>query len=472
MLETKVLDVPNSGEIYKAGATNGGHVYWVKEADAADYDLFYEKHFVLYGNGQSSVHNTIQSAINASSPNVGDVIYVCEGYTQTITTAAAIALSKAGVAVIGLGSGDSRPTITISSTDNAGTITQSGNGSVFKNFIIVTNDDGLTNAVVVTGDGCVTEITHKDTSSAVEAACIVRMDTANNSYLKLTHYGFTAGNAMVRGVAVDACSNVLIDIDAYGVVSTAWVNFVDAASTNVCVRGSMYTQGISNFSRDVVDTVGGSTWFAVIDDMSFGGRVSGGSASALASDDVSALAVSVAAIKAVTDLLPNAGALTGITTAVTTTIPNELLAHPRSVEKTDGAVLLGTDDLFTITGGPIKVLEIVGIVDTQIGAGATNVKLQITTDSPAATVDMNAGAVDIDADAVGTSYRSINTTAIFTPVTAGFVMEGNSFATQDTSFLCPTGTIKFNSDAARAGVIKWYLRYVPLSPLSRVVAAA
>lgn len=150
----------------------------------------------------------------------------------------------------------------------------------------------------------------------------------------------------------------------------------------------------------------------------------------------------------------------------------DALALPRCCEKSDGAVLNGSDDLFTVTGGPIKVLEITGIVTTQIGAGTTNAKLTFTTDAPAATVDMNAAAVDIDADAVGTSYQTINTTGIFTPVTAGIVKEANSFATTPTTFLLPTGTLKLNCSAARTGNIKWYLRYVPLSPNSRVAAAA
>lgn len=148
------------------------------------------------------------------------------------------------------------------------------------------------------------------------------------------------------------------------------------------------------------------------------------------------------------------------------------LAAPRCCEKSDGAVLSGDDDLFTISGGPIKLLEVTGIVTTQIGAGTTNVKLTYTTTTPAATVDMSAGAVDIDADAAGTSYQTINTTGVFTPVTAGIVKEANAFAVLPTTFLLPIGTMKLNSSAARAGVIKWYLRYVPLSPNSRVTAAA
>lgn len=148
----------------------------------------------------------------------------------------------------------------------------------------------------------------------------------------------------------------------------------------------------------------------------------------------------------------------------------EMLAIPRCVEKTDGAVLSGDDDLFTISGGPV-IATIYGIVTTVIGAGTTNVKYTHTTTSPAGTVDLNAGAVDIDGDAAGTSYRNINTTSVFTPVTAGTVLLGNAFATNDHSFFLPPGTVKLNSSAARSGVIAHYMEYRPLSHLSRVVAA-
>jgi hypothetical protein len=151
-------------------------------------------------------------------------------------------------------------------------------------------------------------------------------------------------------------------------------------------------------------------------------------------------------------------------------IQDAILAAPRCCEKSDGAVLNGTDALFLVTGGPVKLIEITGIVSTLI-VGAANGKLTYTTDAPAATVDMSAGAVAIDDDAVGTSYQHINTTAILTPVTAGIVKEANAFATQPTQFLLPTGSLGFNCTAARVGVIKWYMRYIPLSPSSRVVAA-
>lgn len=184
---------------------------------------------------------------------------------------------------------------------------------------------------------------------------------------------------------------------------------------------------------------------------------------------------------AIEELLGGAGGITtwpaaaaygnGVSQAeVLAYIQDAVLAGPRCCEKT-ADILTGTDPIFDITGGPIKVLEITGIVTTLI-VGASNAKLTYTTVAPAATVDLSAGAVAIDDDAAGTSYQHINTTGILTPVTAGVVKEANSFATLPTTFLLPIGSMGFNCSAARVGVVKWYLRYVPLSPLSRVTAAA
>lgn len=140
----------------------------------------------------------------------------------------------------------------------------------------------------------------------------------------------------------------------------------------------------------------------------------------------------------------------------------------KCVEKSDGAVLAATDDLFTVTGGPV-LAQVVGIVTTVIG-GAANGTLQHTTVSPAATESLST-TVAIDTDAVGTSYRFVGATGVLTPVTAGAVII-DPVTVGDCWFLLPIGTLKFLGSAARTGNIKWYIRYRPLSPSSLVVAAA
>lgn len=142
---------------------------------------------------------------------------------------------------------------------------------------------------------------------------------------------------------------------------------------------------------------------------------------------------------------------------------------PRCVEKSDGALLSGNDDIFTIAGGPVLAV-IVGYVTTLV-VGASNGRLKITTTAPAATAELSAGAVAVDDDAAGTAYYNVGATSVFTPVTAGAVIM-DPVTVQMTEFLLPPGTVHFNSSAARTGVIKWYMYYRPLSPNSLVTAAA
>jgi len=141
-------------------------------------------------------------------------------------------------------------------------------------------------------------------------------------------------------------------------------------------------------------------------------------------------------------------------------------AMERCVAKTDGAVLSGADNLFTIAGGPIMVTQFVGIVATGI-IGAANMTIQITTTAPAGTVALST-TVAIDDDAAGTSYTfTAAAPGVLTPTTAGALANVPSY-----NWLCPIGTISGLGSAARAGVIAWYMTYRPLSPNCVVAAAA
>jgi hypothetical protein len=70
---------------------------------------------------------TLSAAASNSSLMAGDNIVLLEGHTETVTAAAGIALSMAGVSVIGSGSGTYAPTITFT-TSTAATFLISGAG--------------------------------------------------------------------------------------------------------------------------------------------------------------------------------------------------------------------------------------------------------------------------------------------------------------------------------------------------------
>lgn len=485
----------NSGEglhlkaaLAKHLSDKGGKIFVVAKTAQAGRQILQDL-FKVDEDGVNRYAATISAAIGYLTASRGDVIVVAAGHTETISAAAGVVLNKAGATIIGLGVGNNRPVLTFG-TSTAASFDVTADNCEVRNIVGVAGIDGLTKPFNVTGDNCILDIEWQDASASIEAATVVRLDTANNSKLKLKYLGFIAGNAAVRTVAVDDCDNVDIEIDAYGVVSTAWVNMVDAASSNVKVRGRLYTSGITNSTRLVVDTVTGSTWDAIIYDSSRGVTIEGGSAEAFAVSDVASLAATIASMDTKLDTIDNfldteiASILedTGTTldnligtpadTDIATDIANvasSILAIPRSVQKADGAVLTGNDNLFVITGGPVRA-KIVGIVDTIIG-GASNGDLQIVTTSPAGTVTLNAAPVAIDTDAAGTLYYNVGATSIFTPVTVGAVIL-DPVTVEEAEFILPPGTVHFRSSAAQSGVIKWYMSYIPLSQNSRVAAAA
>lgn len=233
--------------------------------------------------------STIDYAIGRCTAGRGDIIFVKSGHAETLSAASAITADIDGVSIVGIGSGASRPTLTFSATDS--TMVISAASVTVQNIITVPSIDSVVSPIVVSGADCWLDYEHRDASSTVEAVrAILTTATADRLNVKLKYRGNTGGNAVVNAVRLVGCDGANLDIDFHGVASTSVVEFHTTACTNVTVNGYMFNSGTTNGSKDVVDTVTGSTWFADIDDGAAGARYSGGSASAFASDDSSTIA--------------------------------------------------------------------------------------------------------------------------------------------------------------------------------------
>lgn len=140
----------------------------------------------------------------------------------------------------------------------------------------------------------------------------------------------------------------------------------------------------------------------------------------------------------------------------------------QTLEKTDGTVPLGDDDLFTISGAPILVTHFYGLVTTQIGNTASTCTIQHACTDPAADIALST-AVRIDTDAVGTTYYISNAAlGVFTPITAGSVI----IPALMLPWLLTPGTLQATFSAVDTGAIRWFIVYKMLSQFSKVVASA
>ena len=124
-----------------------GQVFWVGNASAN----------VLPGHVAGSDGNpgtfsapfaTLDYAIGRCTANRGDIIFIKPGHAETITSATAINLDVAGVAIVGLGSGTKRPTFTYT-TANTATIPVTADNMSIQNCRFIGNFLSIASAFTV-----------------------------------------------------------------------------------------------------------------------------------------------------------------------------------------------------------------------------------------------------------------------------------------------------------------------------------
>ena len=128
----------------------------------------------------------------------------------------------------------------------------------------------------------------------------------------------------------------------------------------------------------------------------------------------------------------------------------------------------GQYDLFTIAGGAVKVLGILGEVTTVIQTQANNTNLEF---NPAAATlaDSDLCAVlDISADPVGCLYTIDGTAgnAMVDSGTTGFLIH-----TLAQPLYMSEGAIELHCAASNTGSVKWTIWYVPLEEGAYIEAA-
>lgn len=128
---------------------------------------------------------TLDYAISRCSSNTGDIVVVKPGHAETIADAATLALDVAGVSVIGLGSGSSRPTFTFS-TANTANIPVTAANVALNNLLFVANFAAVASVFTATGTSTPTDFAienceFRDSSSILNFVAIVTGNATANS---------------------------------------------------------------------------------------------------------------------------------------------------------------------------------------------------------------------------------------------------------------------------------------------------
>ena len=238
--------------------------------------------------------------------NRGDVVIVGAGHTETwATLAASPTLAKAGVRWVFQRVGAKVATFTVGSSANTdATLTISAASLKFGDIenmpIFIPGVDSVVVPVTISGANVSAFYEVRDTSALIEfVRHAVTVAAADNLRLHVKHRGFIAGDACVNSIRLVGADGARITYDFFGKASTAIVEFITTLSSDVVIYGVGHNSGTTDGSKNVVNTGGLScTWYANIEDSGAGKSYSGGSASALASDDVSAVSADLATLQA------------------------------------------------------------------------------------------------------------------------------------------------------------------------------
>lgn len=166
---------------------------------------------------------TIAGAMVYCTASKGDVIMLAPGHAETITAATTI-FNKAGVAVVGLGQGSMRPTLTFTTANTANLPVTAANITI-KNVLFVANFLNIASVFTATGtatptDFCLEQCEFRDTSSVLNFISIFTGNATANSAdgftmqgCKVSSLGTTAATTAVK---LNSATDRVSLVDNYG----------------------------------------------------------------------------------------------------------------------------------------------------------------------------------------------------------------------------------------------------------------
>ena len=191
---------------------------------------------------------TIDFAIGQCTASQGDVIYVMPGHTETISGAAGIVCDVAGISIIGLGHGASRPTVTWSATGSTWTITAA---NVTIENIIVTATGTAT--LLFSSSAAHLKLDKVDyvEGSAIPLQFILTTAASDNLTIRNCHHnGTTAGASAQLWIRLIGC-------DAAYIHDNVFILTLENGATDATISGDASVTGFV-FQRNVILQAGGS----------------------------------------------------------------------------------------------------------------------------------------------------------------------------------------------------------------------
>lgn len=194
---------------------------------------------------------TLVYALTQVSANRCDTIYLLPTHAETISGAAYISCATAGVNIIGLGHGSSRPTFTWSAT--ASTWAVSAASVVIKNIRCTCSIDEVVKLFHVTAAHCCIEKVDYFETASCQAIQFLLTD-ANADYVTVRgchHYQVTAPTGVSKWVQLVGVDGALVEDNVFLLTLANNAGSVVISGSTACIRAVV--------RRNTISCTGGTT---------------------------------------------------------------------------------------------------------------------------------------------------------------------------------------------------------------------
>jgi len=199
--------------------------------------------FPVDKDGGNRIFATISAALADANTvaSRGDVLLLLPGHTESVASAAAIAINEAGLSIIGLGTGTLRPTITFTTATSA-TMTITAANTYFENIFFTTTFDAIVSPIVISAANCTFKncFFETATASAQVTQMILTTVAANNLTIDSCRFFGTADAGNTAAIS-------LVGTDGFTCINS---NFIGAYTTTVGAIQSTGTLSSNVLIRD------------------------------------------------------------------------------------------------------------------------------------------------------------------------------------------------------------------------------
>lgn len=226
--------------------TTSGNYFFVSSIRGSDGNL---------GNSPSKPFATLAAARTAATASNGDVIVLMPGHAETITAAAGIALSKAGLYIVGLGNGTNRPTFTFSTATTA-TMTITAANITIDNCVFTQAFDAIVSPIVISAANVtltnnyfmVANATYQATQMILTTAAADNLSITKNRFVGTTDAGTTAAITIVGGDNAYIAFN-----DFVGAYSSAVgaIRSITTLNTNAVIRENTIVNATASATKAI-----------------------------------------------------------------------------------------------------------------------------------------------------------------------------------------------------------------------------